>query len=53
MSIRRATRQAKSRGKWDYSLGNKKGAKPRQAAPFKDSCAIFEPSRRSLGNPSA
>ena len=35
---RRQARQAKSRGKWD-SLSNKKGAEPRQAAPFKDSCA--------------
>ena len=46
---RRAARQAKSRGKWD-SLSNKKGANPRQsAAPFKNSCAIFEPSRKGEG----
>lgn len=32
--------------------GNKKGAEPRQAAPFKDSCAIFEPSL-GLSHPNA
>ncbi len=53
---RRQARKGKDAQRRDDSLtpDNKKGAKPRQAAPFqKPDCDILEPSRRGLETPSA
>ena len=51
---RRQARQMKQAGKWEYSQGNKKGAEPRQAAPFQNRHRdMIRPSRRTLEKPSA
>lgn len=50
---RRQARQMKQAGKWDSLIsGNKKGAEPRQAAPFQNRHRdMIKPSRKGLGNP--
>lgn len=49
---RRQARQMKQAGKWEYSQGNKKGAEPRQAAPFQNRHRdMIRPSRKGVGTP--